>query len=306
MLLFLLAVSGTIPAACGSRTGSASIIVYEAQTGDIANIHTIDPQTGATKQLTHGTSFDGNPAWSPDRKRIVFNSRRDGLVQPDLYVMDADGTNVQRLTNTPDAGEWSPKYSSDGRRLAYVRQDAEGWSVWVADSSGANARQVAGAYVFAEFPAWTPDQSELYFSAIMPAPAGAPQPQAHIYSVDVATNDVRTRIDTGGTDACPHFSHDGKTLTYAASRTGGEYDTASNLDLFAHDASSDDTTGVHDTALTEDPARDDYGNPSPDDKQIVFISDRDGNAELYMMDRDGSHQRRLTNTPDVRENVPDW
>ena len=101
---------------------------------------------------------------------------------------------------------------------------------------------------------------------------------------------MQTRIDTGGTDACPHFSHDGKTLTYAAARSGGEYDSGANLDLFAHDTSSDDTTGTHDVALTDDPARDDYGNPSPDDKLMVFISDRDGNSELYVMDRDGGNR----------------
>ena len=39
---------------------------------------------------------------------------------------------------------------------------------------------------------------------------------------------------------------------------------------------------------------------------MVFVSDREGNAELFLMDRDGSNQRRLTNTPDARENVPDW
>jgi TolB protein len=291
--------------ACGSSK-PRHLIVYEAQRGDVTNVYTIDPASGETTQLTHGTTFDGNPAWSPDHKDIVFSSRRDGQAKNDLYVMDADGGHVRRLTDTPDAGEVSAKYSPDGQHLGYVREGTDGWTVWVADADGANPRIVAGAFEFAEFPAWTPDGAELYFSAIVPEPAGAPRALAHIYSVDITTNAVQTRIDTGGTDACPHFSHDGRTLTYAAARSGGEYDAGNDLDLFAHDTSSNDTTGAHDVALTDDPARDDYGNPSPDDAQMVFISDRDGNAELYLMDRDGSHQRRLTNTPDVRENVPDW
>lgn len=290
---------------CGSSK-PRKLIVYEAQRGDATNVYTIDPASGDTTQLTHGTTFDGNPAWSADHKRIVFSSRRDGQAKNDLYVMDADGGHVQRLTDTPDADEFSAKYSPDDQHLGYVREGADGWTVWVSDADGASPRIVAGAFEFAEFPAWTPDEAELYFSAIEPRPAGAPRALAHIYSVDVTTNTVQARIDTGGTDACPHFSHDGKTLTYAATSSGGEYDAGNNLDLFAHDTSSDDTTGAHDIALTNDPARDDYGNPSPDDKQMVFISDRDGNSELYVMDRDGSHQRRLTNTPDVRENVPDW
>jgi Tol biopolymer transport system component len=291
---------------CRSTPGQRPLIVYEALVGEVTNVYTVDSQNGVSNQITHGTSFDGNPAWSPDRKRILFSSRRDGQSKNDLYTMDARGGNASRLTNTPDAGEWSAKFSRDGTQIAFVREAADGWSVWLMRADGSGQRSVAGPYPFAEFPAWTPNQREVYFAAIMPAPEGAPAAMSHIYSVDVTTGDVRTRIDTGGTDACPHFSRDGKRLTYAASRTGGEYGSNNNLDLFAHDLSSDDTTGAHDAALTDDPARDDYGNASPDDTQMVFVSDREGNAELFLMDRDGSHQRRLTNTPNARENVPDW
>ena len=116
------------------------------------------------------------------------------------------------------------------------------------------------------------------------------------------TREVKTRIATRGPDVCPHFSRDGKRLTYASPRDGDE----AHLDIFAHDMASDDTTGAADTPITSDPARDDYANASPDDREMVFVSDRDGNPELYLMSRDGSNERRLTTTPDVRENVPDW
>jgi Tol biopolymer transport system component len=291
---------------CGSSPKPRALIVYEAQVGEATNVYTIDPQSGASRQITAGTSFDGNPAWSPDRKRILFSSRRDGQSRNDLYTMDADGSNVSRLTDTPDAGEWSAKFSQDGSQIAYVREASDGWSVWLMRADGSERRRLAGVYPLAEFPSWAPGGRDLYFAAIMPTPAGTPTASLHIYSVDITTGSVRTRIDTGGTDVCPHFSRDGKWLTYAAGRAGGEYASGNNLDLFAHDLSSDDTTGAHDVALTDDPARDDYGNASPDGTQMVFVSDRDGNAELYLMDRDGSHQRRLTSTPDARENVPDW
>ena len=291
---------------CASNPKRAALIVYEAQVGEITNVYTVDPQTGVSIQVTHGTSFDGNPAWSPDRKRILFSSRRDGQSQNDLYTMDADGGSVSRLTETPDAGEWSAKFSKDGAQIAFIRQAPDGWSVWLMRADGSGQRRLAGPYPFAEFPAWAPNGHELYFAAIMPTSAGVPAAMSHIYSVDITTAEVRTRIDTGGTDACPHFSRDGKRLTYAASRTGGEYGSNNNLDLYAHDLASDDTTGAHDAALTSDPARDDYGNASPDDTQMVFVSDREGNPALFLMDRDGSHQRRLTNTPDARVNVPDW
>src|SRR5581483_475538 len=100
------------------------------------------------------------------------------------------------------------------------------------------------------------------------------------------------------------FSRDGARLTYAAPRPGAD---DANLEIWAHEVTSEDPTGASDTALTDDPARDDYGNPSPDDRTMVFVSDRDGpGGDLYLMDRDGANVRRLTDTPDLRENVPDW
>ena len=171
------------------------------------------------------------------------------------------------------------------------------------DADGSSQAQLAGPYEFAEFPTWSPGNTDLYYSAIQTqSNGGSGGANAHIYSVDLQTRSVRTRIQTAGGDSCPHFSHDGSRLTYASSIDGSE----ESLTIFSHDAASDDTTGASDTALTHGSDRDDYPNPSPDDRQLVFISDRDGNAELYLMDRDGENPRRLTNTPDLRENVPDW
>ena len=305
-------------AACGggSNASRTVLIVYESKTtaDNVTNVWTIDPQTRAAKQLTHGTSYDGNPGWSPDRTHVIFSSDRDNAAgKPDLYVMNASGGDVRRLTRTSDATEWSAKFSPDGKRVAYAVDTGKGWYLALMDADGSNQQQVAGPYKFAEFPSWRRSGShEVFFSAI-----AQDRDDADIYSYDIDTHEVKTRISTPAPDVCAHFSHDGKTLTYASTAPGD----AKNVDLFAHDLSSDDTSGAHDTRLTFDPGTDDYGNPSPDDTTIVFLSDREDpgetyeedpnaatthSADLYLMDRDGKNQRRLTDTPDSRENVPDW
>ena len=151
-VVFCLALAAlTLLAGCGAGAGPRALIVYEARTGGVTNVYTIDPGTGATRQLTHGTSFDGNPAWSPDRKRILFSSRRDGQRKSDLYTMDPDGGNVSRLTDTPGAGEGSAKISQDGTQIAYVQDASDGWSVWLMRTDGPEQRRLAGPYPFAEF-----------------------------------------------------------------------------------------------------------------------------------------------------------
>src|SRR5262249_37830659 len=49
------------------------------------------------RQLTFGSDEDDSPAWSPDGKKIAFVSIRAGVSQ--IFVMNADGTNVRQLTN---------------------------------------------------------------------------------------------------------------------------------------------------------------------------------------------------------------
>lgn len=284
--------------ACSSGKTSVKRIVYEASTANATNVWTIDPTTGATVQITRGTSFDGNPAWSPDRKRIVFVSDRDSTDRSnDIFVTNADGADAHALATTK-ASEYSPKFSPDGTRIAYATRSPGGeYAIAVMNADGSGQRTLAGPYKFSEFPAWTVDGNEVYFAAI-----GQTQNESDIYSVDVRTLEVKPRIATPAGDLCPHFSHDGEYVTYATSAPGD----GDNVDLFRHELSSDDTSGASDERLTTSGGSDDYGNPSPDDKQYVFVSKRDDDFELYIMDSDGSHQRRLTNTPGVRENVPDW
>jgi TolB protein len=156
---------------------------------------------------------------------------------------------------------------------------------------------LAGPFDFVEFPSWRRDGQEIYFAAL------SDDTQAlDILSVNVETRDVTVRISTPAADVCPHFSFDQEWMTYA--RPPGDPDE--EPDLFRRPLERDDTSGAEDERLTDSPARDDYGNPSPDDERYVFLSNRDGNFDLYIMDFDGTNLRRLTNTPELRENVPDW
>ena len=72
-------------------------------------IYVIDADGGNEKRLTENGVYEGQPSWSPDGKRIVFESNRDGNVE--IYVMDADGENPRRLTNNPH-GDYSPAWQN--------------------------------------------------------------------------------------------------------------------------------------------------------------------------------------------------
>ena len=64
------------------------------------------------QRLTNNPANDMVPSWSPDGKKIVFDSDRDGNLE--IYVMNADGSNQIRLTYNP-ADDWDPSWSPGGK-----------------------------------------------------------------------------------------------------------------------------------------------------------------------------------------------
>jgi TolB protein len=287
--------------ACGDddNGGSADAdIVYEANDGSATNVFRVDPSTGEYTQLTRAQSYDGQPAWSPDRDRIIYISDAGQAANvTDLYTMAADGSDVRRLTNTPDRSERSPKYAPDGSRIAVALLRGNDYFLATLAPDGSDEQVLAGPFDFVEFPSWRKDGDEIYFAAI-----GDGTQSIDILSVNVDSRQVTMRVSTPSPDVCPHFSFDGEYMTYARSPSGPNDEP----DIFRRPVSSDDVSGAGDEQLTDALGRDDYGNPSPDDKRYVFLSNRDGNFDLYLMGRDGANVTRLTNTPDLRENVPDW
>ncbi len=109
---------------------------------------------------------DRTPSWSPDGTRIVFDSTRDGGFEVrELYTMNADGTNVQRLTNLEEleGQARSPAWSPDGTRIAYIgRISTLPWRIRVMNADGTGDHAVTPEdFRIASRLDWAPDASRV-------------------------------------------------------------------------------------------------------------------------------------------------
>jgi serine/threonine protein kinase len=94
------------------------------------DIWLIDLVRGISSRFTFGQNHDRNPVWSPDGKRIVFSSNREGVY--DLYLKNADGGGKEELLLKSSLDKFATSWSPDGRFLLYVEQAPETLSdVWV-------------------------------------------------------------------------------------------------------------------------------------------------------------------------------
>ena len=90
----------------------------------INDIFKMNPDGTGVVKLTDSGSFNGDAGWSPDGKKIAFDSdRRNHQGRLEIHVMDADGSNVRRLTTLPSDAmfDLAPRFSPDGRRIVFTR-----------------------------------------------------------------------------------------------------------------------------------------------------------------------------------------
>ncbi len=199
------------------------------------DIYVADSDGGNLVNLTNVMGYDAEGSYSPDGSKILFASNREAYTRSlskveqallgddasyfmDLYVMDADGSNVQQLTFSPgyDGG---PFYNKEGTKILWRRFNPDGNSaeIWTADSDGSNQRQLTANAMVNWGPYFHPSGDYIIYSSNLLGHANF-----ELFMIDPeGLNDPVRVTNTQGTDILPVFSPDGNRLAWSTTRTPG-------------------------------------------------------------------------------------
>ncbi|MGH9945989.1 MAG: TolB family protein [Pyrinomonadaceae bacterium] len=194
------------------------------------------------KRLTNVNGYDAEATVSPDGKKIVFTSERDGDL--DLYSMDIEGRNVKRLTDTIgyDGGAF---YSPDSSMIVYRRSAQETpeaikrykdllarhlvvptiFEIWVMNADGSNKRQVTKLDSAAFAPFFTPDGKRIIFCTNYFDPQRSNrrrQPNFDLALINIDGTGLERVTFNETFDGFPIFSPDGKKLVFASNRNSAK------------------------------------------------------------------------------------
>lgn len=248
-------------------------IAFETDRDGNWEIYTLDVRTGLAYNLTHTSAADHSPTWSPDGRQIAFHSNRSS--DSDIYVMNADGKNVRRIT---DSGrDWRPRWSPDGQRIMFVRGFDE---IYTMNTDGSHVKYLINGFG----PEWSPDGQQMVFYVNQ-----GNRLHADIYVSDANGQHLRNLTRSSAHDWGPSWLPDGRSIAFVSSRDG-------NARVYVLDTICAQTSGAVEACTQPleiaNPIRE-TPHWSPDGRQIAYNLIYQWQSQLYFVNADGSNLRRM-------------
>jgi TolB protein len=239
-------------------------------------------------QITHLNSIALSPRISPDGSRIAFSGLTKSGWDIMMYSLD-----LNRLVSFPRFGgtNLSPAWAADGLKLAFSSSRAGAPEIYISDVSGGNPRRMTDSAGPDVSPVWNRKTNAQI--AFVSGRTGLPQ----VYTME-ADGTNQQRMTDQGYAVSPNWSPNGQFLAFAWVRKYGPGEPGAS-DIYLMDIASKQWV-----QLTHDGGRNDFPCWSPDNRHIVFQSNRSGSPEIWSMLADGTKVQQLTFAG--RNTQPNW
>ena len=234
---------------------------------------------------------------------IAFRSNRNSAPpkkgwDTTIYLINADGSDERLWMEDPKVSFGRMALSPDSKQVALDIMTDFSRHIYVIDIATGqrhNLTQLFGEHQLFATPTWSGDGKWLASICYQPG-----EPDNDVCIMDLAGNVLRNltgRADDS--DSSPSWSPDSSKIAYSSSRGVGKADQ--NTEIYVMDIN-----GRNQVNLTNHPAWDRYPRWSPDGRQILFYSNREGNQDdIYVMNADGTDVINLTRHPS-EDRIPAW
>jgi Tol biopolymer transport system component len=234
-------------------------------------------------------------AFPGENGRIAFDSDREGG-DADIWTMNPDGSDPLNLTADFTGSDFSPAWSPDGSRVAFVRDpgtpeppsEAE---LWVMRGDGSGKTQLTHNEFDDLDPAWSPSGRRIVFAR---DPDGNGAADSELWVMRADGSGERQLTDNEVDDFEPAWAPDGRRIAFH--RDADPAPDAENVEVYDMRPNG---SGVR--QLTDADGFDGGPNYSPDGRKIAFDSERDGDADIWVMRRNGADPKQLTGEDPAEE-----
>ena len=259
-------------------------IVFTCTRGEYNQLCMINRDGTDLVQLTDMAASNYYPIFTLDGSSVLFASNRSGPAF-DFFILNFNAREVFQLTNSI-GNVISPDFSPDGRFLVFANRVGDNpTAIWMVNTDGLNPRLVYTGTGDIVSVAWSPDGQKIAYAMN----TGVPQ-EYEIFTMNINGRD-HLKISQGlqGIGGSVDWSPDRTSLLVHAGPFGDK-------DIFKIDVATGNFVQLTDGGNNAG------ASYSPNGQFIVFNSLRNNDqADLYIMEADGSGMRQITNDPE-----PDW
>ena len=260
----------------------AKRIAFKRQSGGPGALYSISSFGGEEQKILDlaNANLSSSIDWSPDGKLLAFSdSPPDDPGQLALYLYDLQSGEKRKLTSPPSGfwGDWSPKFSPDGRTVAFKRVTGF-WmdDLYLVPTSGGAPRPFTAQHHSIAGHAWMPDGQSLLVSC---------QCRSTVHGIWRFALNAPARPERVAQSTVDAVFPATGTRTSKIVWINRVVDT--NIYRIA-------TTGVGKPERIIASTQRDFDAAYAPDGRIAWISDRSGSREIWIARNDGSHQRRVT------------